>query len=174
MRAKFTESAGFALTLLGFLGGILYLTISLNRVARLVPLAVVVPAIVFVSIEVLLELAPGLAKRNRFLEQKDVFRVEQFRGSVHAETSSKIQARSAGREASVFAWVGAIPALIYIFGFLMAVPLFLFLYLRWRSKEGWLLSITTAATSVALLYFLFIEMMRVPLYEGRFWIWLLR
>ena len=174
MRARFTESAGFALTLLGVLGVILYLTLSLNPVARVVPLAVVVPAIALVSIEILLELAPGLAKRYRFLERKDVFGVEQLRGNVRTESDSAIQARSAGREASVFAWIGSIPALIYIFGFLMAVPLFLFLYLRGRSKERWLLSITTAAASTALLYFLFIEMLRVPLYEGRFWIWLLR
>ncbi|MCI0487452.1 MAG: hypothetical protein L0229_12735 [Blastocatellia bacterium] len=185
MRARFSESAGFTLALLVFLGIILYLTVSLNPVARMVPLVVLVPTILLVSLEVLLELVPGLAKRYRLFEQKDVFGIERLRESVHtkgitlsgADCEAQVKRDRvipfAGRESSVFAWIASIPVLIYILGFLMAVPLFLFLYLRWRSEESWTFSITTAAASLALLYLLFIELLRAPLYEGRLWMWLL-
>ena len=174
MRTSIRESAWFAFALLGVLGGFLYLTLPLNPVARMVPLAVAVPAILLVSLELLLELAPGLAKRYRFLEQKDVFGVEPLRESIAAVPNSELKAKRAGRELSVFAWVSSIPVLTYIFGFLIGVPLFLFLYLRWRSESSWRFSITSAGASIALLYFLFIELLRAPLYEGRLWIWLLR
>lgn len=174
MRMRFRGSAVFTFALFGFLATILYLTLPLNPVARMVPLVVAIAALALVSLQILLEVAPGLAKRYRFLEQKDVFGIERFRERDKPDSDSEVQAKLGGRELEIFAWMASIPVLIYIAGFLTAVPLFLVLYLKRRSGESWLLSITVAAASLALLYFLFIELLRTPLYEGRLWMWLLR
>ena len=174
MRARFGESAWFAFALLGVLGLALYLTAPLNPVARMVPLVVAVATLAFVTLQAVLEIAPGLAKRYKFFEQKDIFGVERLRERARAETDSELPINRAGRELSVFAWVALMLILIFAFGFLIAAPLFLFLYLKLRSRESLTLSLIIAAASLALLYFVFIQALRIPLYEGMLWNWLMR
>lgn len=158
----------FTLALLAFAAVILYATAGLSEVGRLVPLAVLVPTLVLLLVQLCLDLAPGFVRKHSLLEQKDVFGVEQMRlkGAEEAANSGASRGR---RELSVFAWVAFIPGLMYLLGSLIALPLFLLLYLKARSKEGWVLSIGMAVAMFGFLYGVFIAILNVRLHEG--WLW---
>jgi tetrahydromethanopterin S-methyltransferase subunit E len=84
----------------------------------------------------------------------------------------------AGREASheeqidlhkdlpIYLWVWAFVGVIVAFGFVIAAPIMLFAYLRWRSRESWWLSLILAAAVFGILYGLFETALGVPLFEG--------
>ena len=70
------------------------------------------------------------------------------------------------RELSVVAWFSGCTAMIYFFGFLIGIPLFLFMFLKLWAKESWLLSAVLAAVVLGVVYFTFIYILRVPLHSG--------
>ena len=70
------------------------------------------------------------------------------------------------REVSVVAWFSGCTAAIYFLGFLIGIPLFLFMFLKIWAKESWLLSSVLAAVVLGVVYFAFIYILRVPLHSG--------
>lgn len=158
----------FTLALLGFAAVILYATAGLSEVGRLVPLAVLVPTLVLLLVQLCLDVAPGFVQKHSLLEQKDVFGIEQMRPTPAEEATSSAASRGR-RKLSVFAWVAMIPALVYLLGPLIALPLFLLLYLKVRSKEGWAVSIGMAVAMFGFLYGAFVAVLNLRLHEG--WLW---
>lgn len=70
------------------------------------------------------------------------------------------------REISVIAWFSGCTVAIYFLGFLIGIPLFLFMFLKIWAKESWLLSLVLAAVVLGVVYFAFIYILRVPLHGG--------
>ena len=70
------------------------------------------------------------------------------------------------REISVIAWFSGCTVVIYFLGFLVGIPLFLFLFLKLWAKESWLLSVVLATTVLVVVYFAFVYILRVPLHNG--------
>ena len=70
------------------------------------------------------------------------------------------------REISVIAWFSGCTVVIYFLGFLVGIPLFLFLFLKLWAKESWLLSVVLATTVLVVVYFAFVYILRVPLHGG--------
>ena len=70
------------------------------------------------------------------------------------------------REISIIAWFSGCTAAIYFLGFLIGIPLFLFMFLKIWAKESWLLSSVLAAVVLIVVYFTFIYILRVPLHGG--------
>jgi hypothetical protein len=64
------------------------------------------------------------------------------------------------------AWMLAFLAAIALVGFPVAVPLFVFLYLKLQGGEGWALSIGLAAGVFALFYGLFDRLLHLPFPAG--------
>lgn len=73
------------------------------------------------------------------------------------------------RVALAAAWMLAFFAAIVLLGFMTAVPLFLFVYLKLQAREGWALSIGLTAGVFALFYGLFDALLHLPFPAG----WLL-
>ena len=70
------------------------------------------------------------------------------------------------RVALVAGWILAFFAAIVLLGFLAAVPLFLFLYLKLQAREGWALSIGLTAGAFAVFYGLFDALLHLPFPAG--------
>ena len=70
------------------------------------------------------------------------------------------------KEVSVVAWFVGGTVLVYLVGFIVSIPAFLFLFLKWRAKEKWMVSIVVPVAVTAVVYFVFIWVLSVPLYEG--------
>lgn len=175
MTIKFGDRAAFTLLLFAFVILITSLTLGLGRVARLVPLAVAVPTLVALALQLLLDLSPRLAQTYRRLEKRDLFSVETLRAKSQAravveETEEKAQRD--GSERQTFLWLLLLLPLVHLFGFLMALSLYVFLYFRGRADAGWLLSAAAAAGMGGLLYSVFILALGIHLYEGLLWDWL--
>jgi hypothetical protein len=72
------------------------------------------------------------------------------------------------REIWVVVWFSGCTILIYLLGFIIGIPLFLFLFLKLWAKESWMLSVVLSAVVLGVVYFSFIYILRVPLHEGIF------
>ena len=79
-----------------------------------------------------------------------------------------LNAEERKRELYVAAWFTGCTVLIYLFGFVIGIPLFLFLFLKIWAKESWLLSIILSAAVLCVIFFSFVSILRVPLHEGIF------
>jgi hypothetical protein len=70
------------------------------------------------------------------------------------------------RELQMFGWLAGFAAAILLLGFLIAVPLMLYLYLRFDSHESQWLSLTIALAGVAVIYGVFDQLLAVQLWDG--------
>ena len=69
-----------------------------------------------------------------------------------------LNAEEKKREVSVAAWFTGCTVLIYLFGFVTGIPLFLFLFLKIWAKESWLLSVILSAAVLGVVFISFIYM----------------
>jgi len=59
--------------------------------------------------------------------------------------------------------------LVYLFGLMVASPLYAFLYVKVRAKKKWVLSIGVAGGIAILSYFLLIVLSNTVPYNGKLW-----
>ncbi len=69
------------------------------------------------------------------------------------------------------AWLGGFVLFIYLLGFLITIPLFLFLYTKWLGAR-WLTAIITAVVVLVLVYLIFGVGLKFQLYQGMIFQWL--
>jgi hypothetical protein len=123
------------------------------------PLAVAIPLIVLVLLHLALELfAPP----------------ERAGGpSVEAEFATDVEPRAARRRAfGLFAWVVGFITLVFVVGFPVAVPLFLFFYLTLQSGVGLFQSTGLTACAWAFFYFVFQRLIHLQFEDGLLQRWL--
>ena len=70
------------------------------------------------------------------------------------------------KDLPVYLWVWSFVAAVVAFGFVVAAPVMLFVYLRFRSRESWWLSLLLSAVVAGLLYGMFQKALGVTLFEG--------
>jgi len=67
-----------------------------------------------------------------------------------------------------FMWIIGLLLLILVFGFPVAVPLFILLHLKIHGREGWAISVGLAIAAWVFFYGLFVWLLRIPFLEGWF------
>lgn len=72
------------------------------------------------------------------------------------------------KEISLFIWIVLFLVLIYLFGSIVAIPVFAFMITRFYYKETLKLSLTLSLSAVAIYYVLFIKLLGVFPYNGLF------
>ncbi|MDB6041692.1 MAG: tripartite tricarboxylate transporter TctB family protein [Gammaproteobacteria bacterium] len=70
------------------------------------------------------------------------------------------------KDVPIYLWVWSFVISVVAFGFVLAAPVMLFAYLRFRSREPWWLSLLLPLAVLALLHGLFQLALGVPLFEG--------
>jgi hypothetical protein len=75
------------------------------------------------------------------------------------------------RTLSAAGWIFAFFAAIVLLGFPIAVPLFVFLYLRLQGREGWGISIAITLGTWAVFYGLFDLLLHLPFPAGWLFAW---
>ncbi len=93
---------------------------------------------------------------------------EQKQGAaVDFELSTDVDPITArNRTLSLLLWTLGFFALIPLVGFLLADPLFIFLYLKLEGKEGWLVSISLTACCWLFMEGLFDRLLHIPFAPG--------
>lgn len=65
----------------------------------------------------------------------------------------------------VMGWLLGFPLAIFLLGFLLAIPLFVFCYVKLRGRS-WIVSIATASTTTLLVYVIFELALKANLWNG--------
>ncbi|HEU4353731.1 MAG TPA: tripartite tricarboxylate transporter TctB family protein [Burkholderiales bacterium] len=76
------------------------------------------------------------------------------------------------RSATTAAWIVGFFAAIVLFGFPVAVPFFVFLYLKQQADEGWIFSTVFTAAVWAFFYGLFDRLLHLPFPAGWAFTWI--
>ena len=127
--------------------------------AALFPLTVSIPLIVLAAVQVILDL---LGKREI-----------ASGAAVDMEFSADVTPEQARRRAiGIFLWAAGFILLVFFVGFPVAVPLFMFSYLSFQSRVGWLLSVTLTAAAWLFFYGLFERLLNLPFEQGLIQAWL--
>jgi len=116
---------------------------SMSPTARWVPLLIALPTVALLSIQSLRELV-----------------------------TRTVQANDIRREVRVIIWLLALPIMVYVLGFLVAVPIYLLVYLRRRASLAWRQALSSAVIA-ALMLFALQRFLELQMYGGLLWNWLL-
>ena len=76
------------------------------------------------------------------------------------------------RTVHIFSWIFGFLLACWLLGLSVTVPPFVFLYLKVKSGEGWILSLVLTGAVWLLYWGLFDQVLRLPLPEGRIYYWL--
>ena len=102
-----------------------------------------------------------------FFESKDIVTKQE---AVDFRLSEDIdQALATRRTLLGFGWIIGFFLLILLFGFLIAVPLMVFLFLKVQAREKWGISLLLTGLALVFFYGLFIWLLSIPFPAG--WIW---
>ena len=127
--------------------------------ARFFPLVLAIPLII-------------LALTHLFLE---FFGAPEKAGgpAVEAEFSNDVPPDVARRRViAVFSWIAGFIVAVYLFGFPVAVPLFVFSYLKVQSDVGWAQSVTLTALTWGFFYGLFQRLLSLQFEDGVIQTWM--
>ena len=124
--------------------------------ARVLPLLSGIAATAMMGVIVLMAFSSRMASLYEKFEAKDIL------SKVMMSRDEK------KREISVVAWFTGCTFIIYLLGFMVGIPVFLFLFLKIWGKESWVLSLVTAGVVLGVIYFSFVDILNVPLHKGIF------
>jgi len=119
--------------------------------ARLVPLVLLAPALILTGVQVVLSWRKGGEARNR----------REQEGEEGYEIDAPFD-----QEMKVLLWFVFLAGGVWSFGFLIAAPVFLILFLRWWGREGWFLSLSLSALTTLAIYLIVEVGFRIILYRG--------
>jgi hypothetical protein len=72
------------------------------------------------------------------------------------------------RQISAILWIFGFAILLYLIGILYAVPVYVFVFMRFRSELSYVLSISVAALTTLFIWLLFGLALRINFYQGVF------
>jgi len=122
----------------------------------LFPVVVGVPVILMAIADLLL----NLFGREKMVEKQAAV---DFKLSEDVDQTLAIR-----RTLLAFAWIIGFFLMILFFGFHLAVPLYVFLYLRIQGREGWRISLLLMLSAWVLFYGLFVWLLDTPFQGGWF------
>ncbi|MFY9224891.1 MAG: hypothetical protein WAQ98_19620 [Blastocatellia bacterium] len=161
---KLSEKAIFTFIITAFVLLFLFSTKSLSPTARLVPLAVLIPTLLILIFQLILDLIPKLSEYYKKYDRVDLFNVKRRK-----YTDKEILNYLYKEEIKIFIYLLVLIISIYLFGFLVALPSYMFLYLRFGVQEKTKIAISISIVIFALLYFVFTWLLSINFYSGLFW-----
>lgn len=149
----------FSVFLLLVSGYAIFSALGWSFKTKLFPLATAIPIFVLVLVHLYLE----------FFGAREVARGP----AVEAEFSNESSDGNAQRRAiTIFLWIGGFILSVYLVGFPLTVPLFMFCFLKFQSDAAWIHSaLLTAATWVSF-HLLFQRLIHVQFESGVIQSWL--
>jgi hypothetical protein len=173
MKFRFSEKFLFTLFMLGGVTVIVYETLQLGRVARLVPLWVVLftcVLLVWQTVEDFLDLPkarrlPRADSPRSIGEHTPAASCGDYIGSAPIRDAN----RRRERELQTVSWMILGFLAMHLFGFIVAAPAYIVLNYRLKAKEGWAMSLGCAAGVLVVTYGLLRLLMPTRLMDGIFW-----
>ena len=127
--------------------------------AALFPLATGIPLFILAGTQLILELFGGNEATSG--------------PAVELELSTDVDPKVARkRVAGILAWIAGFILLVFLVGFPIAVPVFIFSYLSLQGRVSWWLSFTLTAIAWLCFYGLFQWLLHLPFEDGWIQTWL--
>jgi hypothetical protein len=123
-----------------------------SRKAKMLPLVLGIPGVV---------LTAAIVIRESFMRPKE----EVSRERPADQESSTPVPDEQKKILIMFGWVALLVGMIWAFGFVITIPVYMMLFLKARG-EKWLLALCFAAASWAFLYWIFVGALKIILYPG--------
>ncbi|MBI4528812.1 MAG: tripartite tricarboxylate transporter TctB family protein [Deltaproteobacteria bacterium] len=161
---KFRSQALFDLVILVFFIVFVYQAKDWRLQARLYPWAIGIPMLVL-AVTLLVRELMGKDKKQ-----------EDGPGSTNAPVDFRFshagQTGARRRTLNIFGWIFGFFFGIWFVGFAIAVPVFVFLYLKVRGGEGWGISLGLTACAWFAFWGLFTWLLNLPFPDGQLMVWL--
>jgi len=152
----------FDLLIIIFFVVFVYEAIDWRLQARLYPWAVGIPMLVLSVVHMIWE----LKGKNKPSSQPSAAPVDfQF-------TRGTDPALARRRAINIFSWIFGFFAGIWLFGFKITIPAFVFLYLKAQGREGWVRSAILTLVAWAFFYGLFTHLLHLPFPDGWIQAWI--
>jgi hypothetical protein len=152
-----TEEKGFMIVMLAVLVGMTVFSVNFSQGSRMLPLFSGIFSAVLLAFLIAMVFSPKLATWYKRIERK-----------AGEDESVPLTVSERRKELRIFSWFIGGTVLVYLIGFIAAIPLFLFLFLRFSAGERWKMSVLLPAIVTAVLYVTFVVILRVPLEGGVF------
>lgn len=150
---------------------LIIVSLGYNPLARMVPMVVAVPVFALTVVQFFLDFREALRKgraavpkRGEGGEAAENGEGGQVKGDTAKKKPTFQELRR--REAVAAAWVLVFFALIILFGFQIAIALFVLSFTRIYGRESWPTSLGLAAICWALVYLIFVQLLKNTLYPG--------
>jgi hypothetical protein len=154
---KFRASALFSLVVLIFFCVFVYEAKEWRMQARLYPFVIGIPMLIFAIVQFVLDLKGVKAKESATDGSPMDFQFQQT--DIPDDVVRK-------RTITMFAWMFGFFAMIWLVGYVIAIPLMVFCYLKFQSNESWVLSTTLTVIAFVFFYFLFVRLLNLPFPDG--------
>jgi len=151
-----------------FLTLFLLLSFQFSPKARLLPLIVSVPTLALTLFRLTVNLVPKLSAKYQTVREYDIFDLAEIRKRVSAASDSEKPdvVSTHKKELNVVAWLIGLVIAIWLIGFLISITLFVFLFLKFRSGEKWVSTLSVTIGTWLFVYGVFVIALNLSLYKG--------
>jgi len=150
------EQMIFDFAILLFILFYIVITMSYSPTARAVPLFISIPTTIMIASLIVKDLT-DIRKLNSASSENDNYNINQKQKSAN---SLKV----------IIFWMTITAFLVYIVGFLVAVPILIIFFLRLHAKGSWFFCISSAIGLELVMYIGFMSLLNVYLYKGIIWL----
>ncbi|KIL35961.1 hypothetical protein SD71_11470 [Cohnella kolymensis] len=151
---RINEKSLFSVLLLVFTAVLLSDTIGMRDDTVLVPRLVGVILLAFVAVQAALDLFPAISsKLSSLSKSSSADTAIGGEGVVEEDTETNEERKS---RFLYIGWMVLFVALIYYVGMIYAIVLCMFIYLRWISKQSWMLSVFYPLLTALAVYLSFV------------------
>lgn len=144
--------------------GYVLLAMNYSQTPRTFPLMVGVPMIILTGFQTLIDFFPGLSKKYSDLGALDAERIYDKAKVLKKEKDPNHYKK----ELEIFLWLAVAVGLILLTGILYGMPLFIFIFLKYRYAQEWKLSLGLPLGTLIMMYFVFERVLSIRLYKGMF------
>ncbi|MFC1945323.1 tripartite tricarboxylate transporter permease [Chloroflexota bacterium] len=158
-RKVYTGSFWFTVLILLIISVFVIVSFDYNVAARMIPLIIGITSLVLTILVLISARYPGLIK---------IFDISLTAVATGGKSDAAVASEVAvGRKVlTILAWIVGLFILVYMVGFLIAVPVFILLYIKFSGRKSWLNTLITAAIMGGFVYFGFEVMMRTDMFKG--------
>lgn len=165
---KLKGKAFFSLFYVLFFATIIVVSMGYNHKARLIPLVVATPCLIFSVAQFVMELVGKGKRKGRSIED-DLFHgmmdKVHLEIPVEADVPKKKRDRSLKPFLKIVGWILAFYASVFLFGFMITIPLYTIVFMLLHG-ERWLTAGACALGTWAVIYVSFSVIAQITLHEG--------
>lgn len=166
MKAKEKAEIFFGLFLVGFYIAVIIASYQYNAKARMMPLVIAFPCIIMAVIQLVSDLR-GHKKQVMSIEDEMFHKTME---KIHAEVIEEKKEKKTDREEAIAllkaaGWVLLYCLMVYLFGFLITIPLYTVIFMRY-SEDSWTVTLSTAFGLWLTVYLVFVVIAKISLYDA--------